>query len=189
MTGPRMISDRKFIPPGKKTIIFTLLPVAALLLVLYGMSLRKDKHTFPVNIPCRGSMIVEAQYDHQRAKMVTSLYFSFLDNRKILVSLSGTAYLYNEEGKLVTRKTLLRNIYYDYVLESKVTDTYSMTSRQINIDSIDNMDWGISSLLMINSFFLTGHTDTMVLKKYDDNTMLIESNQSSFALCVFKKSF
>jgi len=70
-----------------------------------------------------------------------------------------------------------------------VTDTYSMTSRQINIDSIDNMDWGISSLLMINSFFLTGHTDTMVLKKYDDNTMLIESNQSSFALCVFKKSF
>ena len=104
MTGPRMISDRNFIPPGKKAIIFTLLPVAALLLVLYGMSLRKDKHVFPVNIPCRGSMMVEAQYDHQRAKMVTSLYFSFLDKHKILVSLSGTAYLYNQEGKLVNRK-------------------------------------------------------------------------------------
>jgi hypothetical protein len=189
MTGPRMISDRNFTRRGKKTLFFTLLPVTALLLVLYGMFLRNDKHEFPVNTPCRGNMIVEAQYDHQKAKMVTSLYFNFLDNHKILVSLSGTAYLYNQEGKLINRKTLLRNIYYDYVQESKMTDTYSMTSSQINIDSIDNMDWGISSLLLINSFFLAGHTDTMVLKKYDNNTMLIENNQSPFALCVFKKTF
>ncbi|CAM3966740.1 FidL-like protein [Rahnella bruchi] len=184
-----MISDRKFLPAVKKPFIFILLPVTALLFVLYGISLRNDKQEFPVNIPCRGSMIVEAQYDHQKAKMVTSLYFSFLDNHKILVSLSGTAYLYNQEGKLINKKTLLRNIYYDHVQESKVTDTYSMTSSQINIDSIDNMDWETSSLLLINSFFLTGHTDTMVLKKYDDNTMLIENNQSSFALCVFSKTF
>ncbi|RJT40828.1 FidL-like protein [Rahnella woolbedingensis] len=183
-----MISDRKPFPVGKKPLIFILLPVTALLFVLYGIFLKSDQHEFPVNIPCRGSMIVEAQYDHQKAKMVTSLYFSFLDKQKILVSLSGTAYLYDQEGKLINRKTLLRNIYYDHVQENKVTDTYSMTSSQINVDSIDNMDWETSSLLLINSFFLTGHTDTMVLKKYDDNTMLIENNQSSFAICAFNKT-
>ena len=121
--------------------------------------------------------------------MVSTLYFSFLDGNKILVSLSGTGYLYDKDGNLIARKTLLRNIYYHYVHESKSTNTYSLTSRQINIDSVDDMDWGISSLLLMNSFFLSGHTDTLVLKKYDDNTLLIESNQSPFALCVFKKSF
>jgi len=190
MTGQRMTGNKNQSPPGKMGIFFTLLPAVPLLVfILYGIHIKKDSVIFPVNTPCRGNMLVEAQYDHQKAKMVSSLYFSFLDNKKILISLSGTGYLYNNEGVIIERKTLLRNIYYDYVHESKMTDTYSLTSRQINIDSIDNMDWHISSLLLMNSFFLTGHTDTLVLKKYDDNTMLIESNQSPITLCVFKKGF
>ncbi|WP_231572466.1 FidL-like protein [Rahnella aquatilis] len=97
--------------------------------------------------------------------------------------------MYDEKGNITQRKTLLRNIYYDYIHESTHSSTYSLTSSQINIDSVDNMDWQISSLLLLNSFFLTGHTDTLALKKYDDNTLLIESNQSPVALCVFKKIF
>lgn len=185
-----MTSNKKNMFYSRKTILLTLLPATALLLfILYEILSPADQNAFPVNIPCRGNMIVEARYDNQRAKMVSTLYFSFLDENKILVSLSGTGYLYDKDGNLIARKTLLRNIYYHYVHESKSTNTYSLTSRQINIDSVDDMDWGISSLLLMNSFFLSGHTDTLVLKKYDDNTLLIESNQSPFALCVFKKSF
>lgn len=80
----------------------------------------------------------------------------------------------------------MRNIYYNYIYESKPTDTYSLTSTQININSVDNIDQKMYSLLLINSFFLIGHTDTIVLKKYDVNTMLIESNFSPIAICVFK---
>ncbi|MFD3249957.1 hypothetical protein [Rahnella aquatilis] len=185
-----MISDRKRIFQGWKIIVLPLIPtVFILLFILHGFSVKKDRAVFPVNIPCRGNMIVEARYDNQSAKLVSTLYFSFLDNHKILVSLSGTGYLYDEKGNITQRKTLLRNIYYDYIHESTHSSTYSLTSSQINIDSVDNMDWQISSLLLLNSFFLTGHTDTLALKKYDDNTLLIESNQSPVALCVFKKMF
>lgn len=182
-----MISTRKWPSLGLKITAFTsILAVTLLIVDFYGISLRKDKLEFPVNTACRGNVIVEATYDNQRAKMKSSLYFSFLDSNKILISLSGTAYLYDEKNKVVERKTILRNIYFDYVRESKATDTYSLISTQINIDSIDNMDWKMSSLLLMNSFFLSGHTDTLVLKKYDEKTMLIESNQSPIAICVFK---
>ncbi|CAI1066175.1 Uncharacterised protein [Serratia plymuthica] len=40
----------------------------------------------------------------------------------------------------------------------------------------------------MNNFFLTDHTDTLVLKKFGDNALLIENNQSPFTLCVFNKS-
>lgn len=185
-----MTGDKKSLFPGKAMMTLSLLPIISLLIfILYGLSVKKENIMFPVNIPCRGNMIVEARYDNQRAKMVSSLYFSFLDKKKILISLSGTAYLYNEDNHVIERKTVLRNIYYDYIQESKATNTYSLTSRQINIDSVDDMDWHMSSLLLMNSFFLTGHTDTLMLKKYDNNTMLIENNQSPFALCVFRKGF
>ena len=188
MTGPRMTSERNFILREKKNILLPLVPaIAIVILMLYGFLVKKDRKTFPVNVPCSGNMVVEAQYDNQNAKLVSALYFSFLDSHKILISLSGTAYLYDEKGNMTQRKTLLRNIYFNYIHESKSTSTYSLTSSQINIDSVDNMDWQISSLLLMNSFFLTGHTDTLALKKYDDNTLLIESNQSPIALCVFKK--
>lgn len=185
-----MFSDRKRIFQGKKSILLPFIPaVFILLFTLYGFFVQKNREAFPVNIPCRGNMIIEAQYDNQTAKLVAALYFSFLDNHKILVSLSGTGYLYDKNGIVIQRKTLLRNIYYDYIHVSTNSSTYSLTSSQINIDSVDNMDWQISSLLLINSFFLTGHTDTLVLKKYDNSTLLIESNQSPIALCVFKKVF
>ena len=183
-----MTSDKKFNIRENKIIILPLLPaIVILILILQGYWVKNDRKVFPVNIPCRGNMIVEAQYDNQRAKMVATLYFSFLDGHKILVSLSGTGYLYDKQGNITQRKTLLRNIYYDYIHEGKSSGTYSLTSTQINIDSVDNMDWKMSSLLLMNSFFLTGHTDTLALKKYDDNTLLIESNQSPVTLCVFKK--
>lgn len=184
-----MTNYNKSFPSVKKILLLSLFPIFVLLFIIFfEIFLRREKEAFPVNIPCRGNMIIEAQYDNQKARMVTSLYFSFLSKNKILISLSGTGYLYNNENVVVEKKTLLRNIYYDYIHESKATDTYSMTSSQINIDSVDDFDWRISSLLLMNSFFLTGHTDTLVLKKYGDNALLIENNQSPFTLCVFSKS-
>ena len=182
-----MISFKTWPSPGLQNILLTLLLVGLLPgIVIYGNLLKNDKAAFPVNTSCRGNMIVDALYDDQRARMTTSFYFSFLDNNKILISLSGTGYLYDRSGKVIERKTILRNIYYRYVHESKYTNTYSLTSTQINTDSVDNMDWKMSSLLLMNSFFMAGQTDTLVLKKYDDNTMLIESNQSPLTMCVFK---
>jgi len=187
MTGQRMISFKKWLLPGRKATAITLIVALALLgMNLYGTSIKHDKLTFPLNTSCRGNMIVEATYDNQRARLTSSLYFSFLDNHKILISLSGTGFLYDNSGKIIERKTLLRNIYYDSARESKFNDTYALTSTQINIDSVDNMDWEMSSLLLMNTFFLNGRTDTLVLKKYDDTTMLIESNQSPLTMCVFK---
>jgi len=182
-----MISFKKWLLPGRKATAITLIVALALLgMNLYGTSIKHDKLTFPLNTSCRGNMIVEATYDNQRARLTSSLYFSFLDNHKILISLSGTGFLYDNSGKIIERKTLLRNIYYDSARESKFNDTYALTSTQINIDSVDNMDWEMSSLLLMNTFFLNGRTDTLVLKKYDDTTMLIESNQSPLTMCVFK---
>lgn len=182
-----MISFKTWPSPGlKSTSLILLMAVTLLAANLYGISVENNKLAFPVNTSCRGNIIVEPSYDNERARLTRSLYFSFLDNNKILISLSGTGYLYDNAGKIIERKTILRNIYFDYVHESKSTDTYSLTSTQINIDSLDTMDWKMSSLLLMNSFFLTGHTDTLVLKKYDENTMLIESNQSPIMMCVFK---
>lgn len=184
-----MTNYKKKLPTVKTIILIMAFPIVILLVMIScELFLRKDKDAFPVKFPCHGNMIIEAQYDNQRARMVTSLYFSFLGKNKILISLSGTGYLYNNKNVVVEKKTLLRNIYYDSVQESKATETYSLTSRQINIDSVDDFDWRISSLLLMNSFFLTGHTDTLVLKKFGDNALLIENNQSPFTLCVFNKN-
>ncbi|MFU2314939.1 hypothetical protein [Rahnella sp. PCH160] len=184
-----MTNYNKNLPSVKKILFLSLLPIIVLLIIIScEIFLRKNKEAFPVNIPCRGNMIIEAQYDNERARMVTSLYFSFLGKNKILISLSGTGYLYNNKNVVIEKKTLLRNIYYDSVQESKATETYSLTSSQINIDSVDDFDWRISSLLLMNSFFLTGHTDTLVLKKFGDNALLIGNNQSPFTLCVFNTS-
>lgn len=147
---------------------------------------KKNRSMFPYSLACRGGFTSEAQYDDKSAKINSTIYFSFLNENKILVSLSGNALLYDAQNRQVEKKILLRNIYYDYVLENKTLQTYTLTSRQINIDSIDTMDEKLSSLILMNSFYITGHTDTLVLKKYDDNTMLIETNQSPVVMCVFK---
>jgi len=130
-------------------------------------------------------MIVEARYDKLEAKMVSSLSFTFLNNNKILISLSGVSYLRGENNSLIRRDIVLRNVYYNYVHESKDSAVYSLTSSRINRDAIDNIDAKTAKLLLLNSFFISGHTDTLLLRKYDDNTMLIETTQSPVVLCVF----
>lgn len=166
------------------------LPVVAifiLTLALYiNSQVQKNRSLFPYSLACRGGFVSEAQYDDKTAKINSTVYFSFLNSNKILVSLSGNAFLYDAQNKLIEKRILLRNIYYDYVLENKTLQTYTLTSRQINTDSIDTMDETLSSLVLMNSFYITGHTDTLVLKKYDDNTMLIETSQSPLVMCVFK---
>ncbi|MFU9136863.1 hypothetical protein [Erwinia tasmaniensis] len=117
--------------------------------------------------------------------MVSSLSFTFLNNNKILISLSGVSYLRGENNSLIRRDIVLRNVYYNYVHESKDSAVYSLTSSRINRDAIDNIDAKTAKLLLLNSFFISGHTDTLLLRKYDDNTMLIETTQSPVALCVF----
>lgn len=181
-----MFSHKK--RPSSRLLIISallILNLSAIACVIYLNKARGIQEEFPINISCRGNMIVEARYDDLEAKMVSSLSFRFLNNNKILISLSGVSYLRDKNNSLIKRDTILRNVYYDYVHESKDSAVYSLTSSRINSDAVDNVDARTAKLLLLNSFFITGHTDTLLLRKYDDNTMLIETTQSPVALCVF----
>lgn len=187
-----MIIDKSLHFIIKMKVIYWLPVFAISILVLslyFKEKVQKNELVFPYSLACRGDLLSEAQYDDKTAKINATLYFSFLNENKILVSLSGNAYLYDEQKKIIEKRILLRNIYFDYVLENKTLQTYTLTSRQINVDSIDSMDEKLSSLVLMNSLYIRGHTDTLILKKYDNNTMLIETNQSPLVMCVFKKNY
>jgi hypothetical protein len=119
--------------------------------------------------------------------MNATLSFSFLNKNKILVSMSGNVYAYDKKGKLVDKRIVLRNIYYSYVLENKILQTYTLKSDRVNIDSVDTMNEELSRLVLMNSSYIVGDFDTLVLKKYDANSMLIETTQSPLIMCVFVK--
>jgi len=184
-----MIKD-KFRPLIRNIKLIYWLPAVAIFTLAFALyitnQMQENRSLFPYSLACRGDFLSEAQYDDKKAKVNTTIYFSFLNENRMLVSLSGNAFLYDGQNKLIEKRILLRNIYYDYVLENKTLQTYTLTSRQINVDSIDTMDQTLSSLVLMNSFYISGHTDTLVMKKYDDHTMLIETNQSPLVMCIFK---
>jgi len=186
-----MIID-KFLGLMKITKALFWLPAlsAFLLFMAYNhhVETKNNQVSFPYSMACRGDFLSEVIYDDKRLKMNTTLYFSFLNKNTILVSMSGNVYLYDSNNKLIDRRILLRNIYYDYVLENRKLQTYTLTSRQVNIDSVDTMNEELSRLVLMNSSYIVGDTDTLVLKKYDAHSMLIETNQSPLLMCVFQNA-
>jgi hypothetical protein len=165
-----------------------LLTLIFLCLAIYKqIEAKNSRETFPYSQACRGDFLSEVQYDDRRFKMNATLSFSFLNKNKILVSMSGNVYAYDKKGKLVDKRIVLRNIYYSYVLENKILQTYTLKSDRVNIDSVDTMNEELSRLVLMNSSYIVGDFDTLVLKKYDANSMLIETTQSPLIMCVFVK--
>ena len=101
--------------------------------------------------------------------------------------MSGNVYAYDQADKLVDKRIVLRNIYYSYVRENKTLQTYTLKSDRVNIDSVDTMNEELSRRVLMNSSYIVGDSDTLVLKKYDANSMLIETTQSPLIMCVFVK--
>lgn len=168
---------------------FPALSIIFLFIALYyHLEGKNNRTSFPYSLACRGDFLSEVLYDNKRVKMNTMMYFSFLNKSRLLVSMSGNVYLYDINNKLIDRKIILRNIYYDYTLENKALQTYTLKSSQVNIDSVDTMNEELSRLVLMNSSYIVGDTDTLVLKKYDAHTLLIETNQSPFLMCVFKNA-
>lgn len=164
------------------------LTLVLLCLAVYKqVSEKSAREDFPYSQACRGDFLSDVKYDNRRLKMNTTLYFSFLNKNKILVSMSGNVYAYDQNDKLIDKRILLRNIYYNYVVENKKLQTYTLKSDQVNIDSVDTMNEELSRLVLMNSSYIVGDTDTLVLKKYDANSMLIQTTQSPLIMCVFGK--
>lgn len=137
------------------------------------------------NYGCRGNISVESLYDDKLVTMNASVYFSFLNPHKIIYAISGIATVYNKNNEIVKKQTILRNVYYSYKVESSKQHTYTLNSERIDINGNDSIDNNLAALVMFNSTFKLGYSDTLVIEKNTDNTILISNNQSPFMVCVY----
>ncbi|WP_114191709.1 FidL-like protein [Edaphovirga cremea] len=177
----------------KAAAILLPLILGTIMLIAYAIhtifSAKTSSNDLAYNYGCRGNMLVEGIYNDKRVTMNATIYFSFLDANKILYSISGTATLYNEMDETIDKKTIQRNVYFNYKVESREQHTYTFTSKRIDIDGVDNIDKVLASLVMFNSLFVLGHRDTLVINKYTKNTILIANNQSPVVMCVYRYIF